>query len=93
MTAAQAKAILDRSTLDGSAYGLEMLLISLIGKARLVQVPINYHPRVGVSSVTGKRGKTISLGLEMLGLTLRMRLRSRRIRRGRMRSRPILRGR
>ena len=83
MTAGHARAILDRSSLDGSAYGLEMLLISVITKARLVQVPVNYHPRVGVSSVTGELGKAISLGLEMIALTLRMRMRARRIRRGR----------
>jgi glycosyltransferase involved in cell wall biosynthesis len=83
MTREQAQKILDRSTLDGSAYGLEMLLISVIAKARMVQVPVNYHPRVGVSSVTGEIGKTISLGLEMIALTLKMRLRARRIRRGR----------
>ena len=83
MTREQAQKILDRSTLDGSAYGLEMLLISVIAKARMVQVPVNYHPRVGVSSVTGEIGKTVSLGLEMIALTLKMRLRARRIRRGR----------
>src|SRR6476619_7587575 len=49
MTAQQAKAILARSTLDGSAYGLEMLLIGVIMRVRMVQVPVNYHPRVGVS--------------------------------------------
>ncbi len=47
MTAQQAKAILARSTLDGSAYGLEMLLIGVIMRVRMVQVPVNYHPRVG----------------------------------------------
>lgn len=83
MTAAQADAILRRSRLDGSAYGLEMLLISVILRVRMVQVPVNYHPRVGVSSVTGELGKTITLGLEMIRLTVRMRLRSRRIKRGR----------
>lgn len=83
MTAAQARSILDRSTLDGSAYGLEMLLIGVVTKARIVQVPVNYHKRVGVSSVTGELGKTISLGTEMILLTLKMRLQSRRIRAGR----------
>ena len=82
MTAQEAKEILRRSTLDGSAYGLEMLLIAVITRVRMVQVPVNYHPRVGVSSVTGELGKTISLGLEMIRLTIRMRLRARRIRRG-----------
>ena len=49
MTKELAGRILDRSTLDGSAYGLEMLLISIIVKARIVQVPVNYQPRVGTS--------------------------------------------
>jgi len=82
MTADQARAVLRRSTLDGSAYGLEMLLISVITRVRMVQVPVNYHPRVGVSSVTGELGKTVRLGLEMIRLTLRMRFRAGRIRRG-----------
>ncbi|GAB3878345.1 glycosyltransferase family 2 protein [Terrabacter terrigena] len=82
MTAERADDILRRSTLAGSAYGLEMLLIAVITRVRMVQVPVNYHPRVGVSSVTGELGKTISLGLEMVRLTVRMRLRARRIRRG-----------
>lgn len=82
MTAEQAQTILDRSRLDGSAYGLEMLLISIITKARMVQIPVNYHPRVGVSSVTGELGKTVSLGMEMIGLTLKMRTRAAAIRHG-----------
>lgn len=81
MTSAQAATILHHSKLDGSAYGLEMLLISVITKARLVQVPVNYHPRVGVSSVTGELGKTVTLGLQMFRLTVKMRMRSRKIRR------------
>jgi hypothetical protein len=63
--------ILDRSTLPGSAYGLEMLLISVVTRAKMVQIPLNYHPRVGQSSVTGDFGKTVSLGLEMIGLVIK----------------------
>ena len=79
----QAEGILRRSRVDGSAYGLEMLLISVITRAQLVQVPVNYHQRVGVSSVTGDLGKTISLGMEMILLVVRMWVRRRSIRRGR----------
>ncbi|MDE9365213.1 glycosyltransferase family 2 protein [Luteipulveratus sp. YIM 133132] len=82
MTKEQAQSILDRSELDGSAYGLEMLLLSVITRARMVQVPVNYHPRVGVSSVTGELGKTISLGSEMIALTFKMRARAGRLRQG-----------
>lgn len=83
MTREQADRILARSKLDGSAYGLEMLLIAVVMRVRLVQVPVNYHPRVGVSSVTGDFGKTLSLGLEMIRLVFKMRLRSIWIKRGR----------
>jgi glycosyltransferase involved in cell wall biosynthesis len=82
MSREQTTAILERSTLDGSAYGLEMLLLAVILRAKLVQVPVNYLPRVGVSSVTGDLGKTIRLGCEMIVMVLRMRLRRGRIRRG-----------
>ena len=41
-----------------------------------VQVPVRYLPRVGVSSVTGALSKTIPLGLEMIGIVLRERLRT-----------------
>jgi glycosyltransferase involved in cell wall biosynthesis len=83
MTQEQARWALTRSRLDGSAYGLEMLLIAVIMRTKLVQVPVNYHPRVGVSSVTGDFRKTVSLGFEMIRLLLKMRLRSKAIRRGR----------
>ena len=84
MTREQAAVDPGPSTLDGSAYGLEMLLIGVIIRARMVQVPVNYHPRVGVSSVTGDFGKTIQLGLEMIGLILGCGC-ARAIRRGRYR--------
>ena len=81
MTAPAAEAILAARPLDGSAYGLEMLLIGVIIRVRMVQVPVNYHPRVGVSSVTGEFGKTISLGSQMVGHVVRSRVRARSVRR------------
>ena len=45
-----------------------------------VQVPVNYQPRVGTSSVTGELPKTIKLGSEMLALGATMRARRRKIR-------------
>jgi glycosyltransferase involved in cell wall biosynthesis len=66
--------LLPELTLDGSAFGLEMLMAAVRQRARIVQVPVNYRPRVGVSSVTGELGKTIPLGLEMLSMVLKMRV-------------------
>ena len=85
MSRERAQAILERSTVTGSAYGLEMLLLAVILRSRVVQVPVNYRPRVGTSSVTGDLGKTVKLGLEMVRLVLLMRVRRGRIRRGRVR--------
>ncbi len=60
----------------GSSFGLEMLLLSLMLRQRIVQVPVNYQKRVGISSVTGDRLKAIGLGLEMIAMICRYRYRS-----------------
>lgn len=73
MTRAHADYLLQHSTLDGSAYGLEMLVITAKSGTKWVQVPVNYHPRVGESSVTGDLRKTIPLGVEMITRSTRMR--------------------
>ena len=44
---------------------------SLLHGLRIIQVPVNYLPRVGESSVTGDVRKTVPLGLWMIGLTTR----------------------
>jgi hypothetical protein len=66
--------LLPELTLDGSAFGLEMLMTAVRQRARIVQVPVNYRPRVGVSSVTGELSKTVPLGLEMLSMVVKMRV-------------------
>ena len=63
--------------IGGSAFGPEMMLLSLIHGLRIIQVPVNYLPRVGTSSVTGDPLKATLLGLWMISLILRYRLRSR----------------
>jgi len=62
--------------LTGSAFGLEMMLISIVTKQRMVQIPVNYRARVGKSSVTGDFWKAFRLGCEMIVLILRYRLAS-----------------
>src|SRR6478609_3002603 len=69
-----------KASVDGSAFGLEMLMLAVAARAKIVQVPVNYHPRVGESSVTGDRRKAIRLGLEMLGIVLKTRVRARHYR-------------
>ena len=63
-------------TVGGSAFGPEMMLLSLLLGLRVIQVPVNYLPRIGVSSVTGDMRKAVMLGVSMIGLVLRYRIRA-----------------
>ena len=58
--------IQDNFTVGGSHFGPEFMLNVITSGARVVEVPVNYLPRVGVSSVTGDLVKAIKLGLEMI---------------------------
>jgi glycosyltransferase involved in cell wall biosynthesis len=60
----------------GSHAGAEIMLLTIVSGARYVEVPVNYLPRVGPSSVTGKRLVALRVGLRMIGLILRFRRRS-----------------
>jgi glycosyltransferase involved in cell wall biosynthesis len=60
----------------GSHAGPEIMLLVIVSGARFVEIPVNYLPRVGVSSVTGNRVVAFLLGLRMIGLILRFRLRA-----------------
>jgi glycosyltransferase involved in cell wall biosynthesis len=64
--------------LTGSAFGFEMMLLAARQRLGFVQVPVNYRERVGESSVTGSRSKTVRLGLEMIALCVKMRFAPRR---------------
>lgn len=60
-------------TVGGSHAGVEIMLRAIVSGARILEVPVNYLPRVGVSSVTGKRIAAIGVGLRMIGLVLSFR--------------------
>ena len=63
-------------SIQGSAFGPEMMLLSLLHGLRIVQIPVNYLPRVGESSVTGDIRKTVPLGLWMIGVIVQYRFRA-----------------
>lgn len=58
----------------GSHAGPEIMLLTITSGARFVEIPVNYLPRVGHSSVTGSHLTAAGLGLRMIGLILRFRL-------------------
>ena len=53
-----------------------MMILTLLHGQKVIQIPVNYLPRVGESSVTGDFWKAFFLGMTMIGLVLRYRLRS-----------------
>jgi len=59
----------------GHHAGVEIMLLTIVSGRTFVEVPVNYLPRVGVSSVTGHRLLAIRVGLQMIGLTLAFRRR------------------
>jgi glycosyltransferase involved in cell wall biosynthesis len=63
-------------TIGGSSFGPEMMILTLLHGQKVIQIPVNYLPRVGQSSVTGDFRKAFFLGMTMIGLVLRYRLRS-----------------
>jgi glycosyltransferase involved in cell wall biosynthesis len=65
-----------RFTVGGSHFGPELMLTIITSGARVVEVPVNYLPRVGVSSVTGDLMKAVKLGLQMIVFISKFRLKT-----------------
>ncbi len=63
-------------TIGGSSFGPEMMVLSLIFGLKIIQIPVNYLPRIGESAVTGDYRKAFLLGLKMIWLVLGYRIRS-----------------
>lgn len=76
LRAETAAAVAEAMTVGGNHAGVEVMLLTILQGARFVEVPVNYLPRVGTSSVTGHPIKAIQVGLRMIELVLRMRGRS-----------------
>jgi glycosyltransferase involved in cell wall biosynthesis len=77
--------VLKRSAIDriepmfqrkDSAFGLEMMLLTISETIPIVQVPVRYLQRVGESSVTGNFFKALRLGLQMIGISILHRFRT-----------------
>lgn len=62
-------------TVNGSFFGPEMMLLSILMKLRVIQIPVNYSKRVGTSSVTGNKWVAFRLGMRMIFLILEYRVR------------------
>jgi glycosyltransferase involved in cell wall biosynthesis len=65
--------LVEAMRVGGSHAGVEIMLLSILGGARFVEVPVNYLPRVGRSSVTGDPAKALAVGMQMIVQVLRHR--------------------
>lgn len=66
-------------TVSGGEFGPEMMLLSIIGDWRVVQVPVNYRARSGLPGTTDSFGKALSIGLSMIRLVSSYWLRRKRL--------------
>ncbi len=62
-----------RLTIGGSHFGPQVLLEVIAHRIPFVEIPMNYRPRVGESSVTGSFWKAWTLGWRMIFLVLEYR--------------------
>jgi glycosyltransferase involved in cell wall biosynthesis len=73
LRAETARDVAEAMTVGGNHAGVEIMLLTIISGSRFVEVPVNYLPRVGTSSVTGDPIKAAVVGLRMIALVLRLR--------------------
>jgi glycosyltransferase involved in cell wall biosynthesis len=70
------QALQDRFTVGGSHFLPEMVILGLLDGFALIEVPVNYRGRLGVSKITGSFKTAVRVGLRMIGLILSYRLRT-----------------
>ena len=58
-------------TVGTQHFGPELTLLVIKSGTKFIEIPVNYKPRVGKSSVTGSMRKAFVLGLKMIFLILR----------------------
>jgi glycosyltransferase involved in cell wall biosynthesis len=63
-------------SVEGSFFGPQMMVLSILMKQKMIQIPVNYSKRVGTSSVTGNRWVAFRLGVRMILLILEYRMAS-----------------
>ena len=51
-------------------FGPQLTILCTKAGIRLIEIPVNYRPRVGHSSVTGSLKKSLVLGFKMIALIL-----------------------
>ncbi len=71
-----AQRIHDRFTSRGAPFAPEMVVLALLDKQRVVEVPVNYRARIGTSKITGSTKRMLLVGFRMIRLIIAYRVRS-----------------
>lgn len=79
LTRELADLVAERMKIGGNHAGPEMMLLVITSGARFVEIPVNYLPRVGVSSATGSLSAAMAIGLRMIVLIANFRRRTPRV--------------
>jgi glycosyltransferase involved in cell wall biosynthesis len=74
--AGSARRIENHLTVGGSHFLPEMVILGLLGGMRIVEVPINYRGRLGISKITGTFKTAWRVGWKMIRLILTYRIRA-----------------
>jgi glycosyltransferase involved in cell wall biosynthesis len=69
-----AEQLQDHLTVGGSHFLPEMVILGRLIGFRLIEVPVNYRGRLGISKITGSFKTTLRVGTRMILLILRYRL-------------------
>ena len=68
--------LLDHLTVGQSHFLPEMVVLGRLMGIRMIEIPVNYRGRLGISKITGRFKTTVEVGLRMVALILRYRLSS-----------------
>lgn len=61
-------------SVGGSAFGPQIMLLTILNGIPFIEIAVNYRRRVGTSSVTGNKLRAALLGCEMIAMILRYRM-------------------
>ena len=66
--------LLPKFTVGGSHFLAEFLVIALLSRFNILEIPVRYRKRIGKSKITGSLKKSIIVGFQMLKITLKYRV-------------------
>ena len=61
-------------SVGGSAFGPELMMLTIMNGYKFTEIPVNYKKRVGTSSVTGSLPRAVLLGIEMALMIIKYRI-------------------